>query len=137
MAWSNVRMAANRLPASLMNALDPAPGRDVLGGRLLAQEREVPVNQSSFPSYLPDTLYPYPLLPTRGTATTLASTLARNVIPGAHAADSGSRLYSNAQFFASRERRSAQGLSARMNATRFALSVESCDGCCSQGYPIR
>src|SRR5438552_14482135 len=26
MAWSNVRMAANRLPASLMKALDPAAG---------------------------------------------------------------------------------------------------------------
>jgi len=87
MAWSNVRDGGEPSPSILDECSRPGCGRGATFSVDGCSRRsaEVPVNQSSFPSYLRHTFTRTLLLPKRGTPRLLASTFARNVIPGAHA----------------------------------------------------
>src|SRR5262245_1507436 len=80
-------MAANRLPASWMNALDPAAG--ARRSRLTAARAGAPrcpyISRRSLPASGPTV--PVPSSVRRGELPRLRAPFARNVIPGAHAGD--------------------------------------------------
>src|SRR5882724_10999410 len=76
MAWSNVRDGGEPSPSILDECSRPGGrGATFSVDGCSRRSAEVPVNQSSFPSYLRTDFTRTLLLPTRGTATTLASTL--------------------------------------------------------------
>ena len=76
MAWSNVRDGGDPSPSILDECSRPGGrGATFSVDGCSRRSAEVPINQSSFPSYLRTDFNRTLLLPTRGTATTLASTL--------------------------------------------------------------